>query len=116
MFTFSLDGDVCLRLLEEGDAAELYDVIAANRHLLTRWLPWAARQTLEGTATFISASRRQWGSEHLEIRAGTENVRSQRVPERLGFTREGVVREVERIGDRYLDHVIYSTLARDWNR
>jgi len=51
----------------------------------------------------------------LEIRAGTENQRSQRVPERLGFVREGVLRDAERIKNRYIDHVLYSVLARDWN-
>lgn len=36
-------------------------------------------------------------------------------PERLGFVREGVLRDAERIENRYIDHVLYSVLARDWN-
>jgi ribosomal-protein-serine acetyltransferase len=48
-----------LRLLEESDAEALYAVVDANRHYLARWLPWAAGQTLEGTVTFIRATRRQ---------------------------------------------------------
>ena len=179
MFTFSLDADVCLRLLEDDDASELYELIVANRDLLARWMPWAAEQTPEETAAFIHSSRQQWAENNgfqagiiergaiagvigfsrldwanrsaslgywlaeashgrgivtnathalidhafsawqlnrLEIRAGTENVSSQRIPERLGFTKEGIMREAERIGDRYIDHVLYSTLASDRKR
>lgn len=50
----------------------------------------------------------------IEIKAATDNTRSQRVPERLGFTREGTVRGAERIGDRYLDLVIFGLLAPEW--
>jgi len=55
-----------------------------------------------------------WKLNRLEIRAGTENLRSQRVPQRLGLVEEGVLREAERIGNRYVDHVVYSVLARNW--
>ncbi|HWY90420.1 MAG TPA: GNAT family protein [Solirubrobacteraceae bacterium] len=40
--------------------------------------------------------------------------RSRAIPERLGFSQEGVVREAERIGDRYVDQVVYAKLATDW--
>jgi ribosomal-protein-serine acetyltransferase len=48
-----------LRLLEEGDAEELYRLIDANRAYLARWMPWAAGQTLESTLEFIRFTRRQ---------------------------------------------------------
>lgn len=57
-----------------------------------------------------------WRLNRLEIRAGTENQRSRAIPERLGFVCEGVLREAERIGERYVDHVVYAILARDWRR
>jgi ribosomal-protein-serine acetyltransferase len=34
--------------------------------------------------------------------------------ERLGFTEEGTLRQVERVGDRYLDNVVDAMLAEDW--
>jgi ribosomal-protein-serine acetyltransferase len=50
----------------------------------------------------------------VEIARGTENVKSQAVAKRVGFTREGVVRQAEYINDHYVDHVIYEMLAADW--
>jgi len=43
-----------------------------------------------------------------------ENARSRAIPERLGFTQEGTLRQVERVGDRDLDNVVYAMLAEDW--
>jgi ribosomal-protein-serine acetyltransferase len=51
--------DVHLRLLEEGDAAELARVVDANREYLARWLPWAAASTEASILEFIRSTRRQ---------------------------------------------------------
>lgn len=48
------------------------------------------------------------------IRVAPGNARSRAIPERLGFVQEGVLREAERVGDRYVDHVVYGLLDRDW--
>lgn len=52
----------------------------------------------------------------VEIRCGTENYRSCAIPRRLGFTREGVLREAERVGGRWVDLVVWSILQREWKR
>jgi ribosomal-protein-serine acetyltransferase len=55
-----------------------------------------------------------WKLNRIEIRAALENVRSRAIPQRLGFREEGVLREAERIGDGYLDIVVYSMLGTEW--
>ena len=178
MHTFDLDEQTYLRLFEESDVNELYAVIAANRQYLSRWMPWARNQTLDGTLAFIRTSRKQladnqgfqtaivqeggivgvlgfhhidwdnrsttigywiaeaaqgrgtitravaaladhafrsWNLNRVEIRAGVDNERSRAIPRRLGFVEEGVLRQSERVGDRFVDHVVYSMLAEDWS-
>ena len=50
----------------------------------------------------------------IEIRAATRNVKSQAIPEKLGFTKEGCVREAEWLYDHYVDHTIYGMLKSDF--
>lgn len=61
-------------------------------------------------ATLVEHAFEEYALHRLEIRAAPENLRSRRVAERCGFTEEGTLREVERLGDRYLDHVVYGLL------
>ncbi len=56
-----------------------------------------------------------WQLNRVEIRAGTSNTRSRAIPERLGFSQEGVLREAERVGDRHLEQAVYAMLAREWS-
>ena len=55
-----------------------------------------------------------WRLNRVEIRAAPGNARSRAIPDRLGFTEEGTLREAERVGDRHLDNVVYSMLASEW--
>jgi len=50
----------------------------------------------------------------VEIRAGVRNRKSRAIPVRLGFRKEGVLREAGWLGDRYTDLVVYSMLASEW--
>ena len=56
-----------------------------------------------------------WQLNRVEIRAGIGNERSRAIATRLGFKEEGVLREVERVGDRYVDHVVHAMLAAEWS-
>ena len=50
----------------------------------------------------------------VEIYCAVENLRSRRIPERLGFTEEGTHRQAEWVHDHFKDLVSYSMLAREW--
>ncbi|HSK70354.1 MAG TPA: GNAT family protein, partial [Pyrinomonadaceae bacterium] len=50
----------------------------------------------------------------VEIRCGFENTKSRRIPEKLGFKEEGVIKQAEWLHDRFIDLVIYATLANEW--
>jgi len=51
----------------------------------------------------------------IEILCAAENIRSQAIPKRLGFTYEGTLREAQWLNTRFVDHQIYSILQPDWN-
>jgi ribosomal-protein-serine acetyltransferase len=174
-----LSDDAELRPLALDDADELYGLVERNRVYLARWMPWAAGQTLEGTAGFISSAEQrrsknngfeaaivldglivgatgfpgvdwvarstsigywldeahqgrglmtravralidhafgEWQLHRIEIQAAVDNQRSRAVAERLGFEQEGILREAERIGDRYHDLVVYGLLTTERSR
>ena len=54
------------------------------------------------------------GLNRVEIRCSTFNVRSAAIPERLGFKKEGVLRQSEFRNGRLHDFAIYGLLAAEW--
>lgn len=52
----------------------------------------------------------------LEIRIATGNRRSRAIPERLGYTFEGVLKAAQRLRGIYFDHALYAMLRSDWPR
>jgi len=55
------------------------------------------------------------GLNRVEIRCAPDNRKSCAIPERLGFTNEGTIRQAEWLYDHFVDHVIYGMLAETWN-
>jgi ribosomal-protein-serine acetyltransferase len=68
----------------------------------------------EGVRALVDHAFGAWGLHRVVIEAAVGNARSRAIPERLGFREEGVRRESERHGARYLDVVVYAMLAPDW--
>jgi len=51
----------------------------------------------------------------IDIRTATGNKKSQAIPERLGFTNEGTLRQAEWLYDHFVDHFVYGLLKNEWN-
>jgi carbamoyl-phosphate synthase large subunit len=168
---------VRLRPVEVWDAEEVYELVAADREHLARFMPWAVAPTLDAIRAFIESTRVRlltdngfecaivrddrivgtvgyhgvnwhhrstslgywliaaeqgqgtmmaavralvghafgvWNLNRVVIEAAVENTRSRVLARRLGFREEGVRRQAERIGDRYLDNVVHAMLASEW--
>lgn len=76
-----------------------------GRGLAVRAAAWAVDQlfTVEGL-------------HRVEMQCGVANSASRAVAERLGFTNEGTRRESHWVTDRFVDHVLYGMLQREWAR
>lgn len=64
--------------------------------------------------TLIAYAFDELGLNKVEIRCATENKRSRAIPERLGFTQEGILRQSEWLYDHFVDLVVYGMLASEW--
>ena len=63
---------------------------------------------------FVDHAFRNLRLHRVEIRAAVGNTRSQAVPERLGFTREAVLREAVRSSTGYHDTIVFGLLEHEW--
>jgi ribosomal-protein-serine acetyltransferase len=52
----------------------------------------------------------------ISLQIATENIGSNKIAERIGFTREGILRQNEWLYDHFVDHYIYSLLITEWNK
>jgi ribosomal-protein-serine acetyltransferase len=66
------------------------------------------------TRALIDIGFSELGLHRISIRAGVENARSRAIPERLGFTQEGVHRGDCRGSRGFYDSVVYGLLENEW--
>lgn len=95
-------------------------ISAANRYgLIGYWLD--ADASGNGVMTKCCRALIDYGFDHLdlnriEIACAEQNTLSRAIPERLGFRKEGVVRQKEWLYDHFVDHVVYGLLAQEWHK
>ncbi len=59
----------------------------------------------------------EWGMNRVKIQCAEENTESNRVPQRLGFVKEGVERDGQLLpSGEYVGLCIYSMLKKDWKQ
>lgn len=57
----------------------------------------------------------KWELNRVQIRCAVGNTRSCAIPERLGFTKEGCIREAERLGEgHFVSLYVYGILKSEW--
>lgn len=51
----------------------------------------------------------------VEMRCAIKNKKSRKIPEKLGFREEGILRQAGWLHDHFVDDVIYGMLASEWH-
>ena len=70
----------------------------------------------EATQALMATGFDVLGLHKLTLRIAVGNIGSERVAEKLGFTREGVLREELLIRGNWVDHTLYSMLEGEFRR
>ncbi|MFC2075212.1 GNAT family N-acetyltransferase [Bdellovibrionota bacterium] len=70
----------------------------------------------EAAVNLIDILFKEFPIHRLEIRTGPENRRSQNVPEKIGFKKEGRLRQINRFKNRWQDLYVYGLLKPEWKK
>jgi ribosomal-protein-serine acetyltransferase len=113
--------EVSFVILHKGTVAGrigLHHMNVSNRNAAIGY--WLDKQ-LEGKGIIvrscvelISLGFTELGLHRIEIRVAVHNARSQAIPIKLGFRKEGVLREAEFVNGEYFDLVVFSLLEKEW--
>ncbi len=96
----------------------VHDIDRVNRHAKIGY--WIDRDH-EGRGIVTMSCRSLLGYlfdtmelDRVQINCNVDNSRSRAIPEKLGFSYEGTLREVELLRGELRDQVVYSLLKREW--
>jgi len=83
---------------------------------------WLAKQyqgkgiMTQSVAALITYGFDELSLNRIDLRAAKENKASRAIAERLGFKKEGMLRQVEWLYDHYVDHIVYGLLKDEWKK
>jgi ribosomal-protein-alanine N-acetyltransferase len=75
---------------------------------------WGQGIMSEALAEVFRYGFEQMGLNRIDALVYPQNTRSVRLLAKLGFRKEGLLREYFRLGDEYYDHLLFSLLGNDW--
>ncbi len=75
---------------------------------------WGQGCVTEAAWAMVAFGFEQLGLHRIYARCNPENIGSARVMEKIGMTREGHLREVAWIKERWQDYLVYAILEREW--
>lgn len=64
--------------------------------------------------TVINIAFKELNLNRIELRIADENMQSRKIPEKLGFKNEGIIRQGGYLYDHYVNLIIYGMLAEEW--
>jgi ribosomal-protein-serine acetyltransferase len=69
---------------------------------------------LKSCKALINYGFQNLGLHRIEIKAAVNNLKSQAIPEKLNFVKEGVLRQAEFVNNQFLDLFLYSMISDEW--
>jgi len=115
---------VCFAVVPEGcdDAIGIFQVRQLNGSFDVAEWGFAIASEFWGTGVFMDAARQvleftfeSLGTTRLEARASVRNGRGNGALQKLGATRDGLLRKAFLRDGDYHDQVLWSVIAADWN-
>ena len=67
------------------------------------------------TIAIINYGFSEMNLNRIEIRCAEYNVASQNIPKKLGFTQEGLLREIQLLKGEFVNQYVFGLLAKEWS-
>ena len=108
-------------ILVNGEIVGLAGYVLINRLNKTAYIGYWLGEKFQGNGIMTKVAKAlteyafsELNLDKVEIRVATKNNKSKKIPERLGFVKEGCIRQVEWLYDHYVDHSVYGMLSKEW--
>lgn len=69
---------------------------------------------LKSCKALINYGFQNLGLHRIEIKAAVTNLKSQAIPVKLGFVKEGLLRQAEFVNNQFVDLFLYSMISDEW--